>query len=76
MGKKVDLDKMRSIRQGGKISREDSRVRPLISDESGKTTGFEIDNYDGSQSAVVRPDSFHVTTSLSEGTVRVNGQDH
>jgi hypothetical protein len=75
MGKKVDLDKMRSIKQSGGM-RGNSRVRRLMSDESGKTTGFEIDNYDGSQSAVVRPDSFHVTTSLSEGTVRVNGQDH
>lgn len=68
---KVDLEKLRSIRQGGRFSNADSRVRPLVSDESGKTTGFEIDHYDDRKSAVVRPDTIRVSASLKSGEVTV-----
>lgn len=72
---KVDLEKLRSIRQGGKVSSDDSRVRTLTDDETGATTGFEIDHYDGRKSAVVRPATIKVKQSISTGEVTVNGQN-
>lgn len=68
--KRVDLDRLRSINYGGK-HRDDSRVRTLRSDETGGTTGFEIDHPDGRVEAVVRPAPIIVKESLSSGEVHV-----
>jgi hypothetical protein len=70
MSKSIDLDKLRSINQGGK-SRDDLRVRSLTSDTDGAITGYELDHSDGRVEAVVRPGPIVVTESLSTGEVHV-----
>lgn len=68
---KIDLEKMRSINFGGRTTGK-SRMRSLHDPESGRTTGFEIDHPDGSQEAVVRPETIRETVSLSGSEPRVD----
>lgn len=57
-----DLEKLRSIRQGGKTKGK-ARIRKLS--DRGKTTGYEVDYSDGRTAAVVKPDPIRVRMSLS-----------
>lgn len=68
---RVDLDKLRSIRMGGR-TRGLSRVRELHDEGSGRVTGFEIDHGD-TQAAVVRPGVIKAEISVSTGKVKVDG---
>lgn len=57
-----DLEKLRSIRQGGKTKGK-ARVRPLA--EGGRVRGFEVDYHDGRMEGVVRPDTIEMKFSVS-----------
>lgn len=57
-----DLEKLRSIRQGGK-TRGKARIRPL--EDGGKVRGFEVDYHDGRMEGVVRPDTIKLKLSVS-----------
>lgn len=67
-----DLEKWRSIGHVGRM-RGKGRVRELVSDDDGATTGYEIDLADGRQEAVVRPQPIRVTSSISTNEVHVDG---
>lgn len=67
---KIDLEKMRSINFGGK-HRDKSRMRALTDPDSGRETGFEIDHADGSQEAVVRPETIRETVSVGGAEPKV-----
>lgn len=58
----TDLEKLRSIRQGGKTKGK-ARVRKLS--DNGKTTGYEVDYHDGRTEAVVRPEAINYKFSIS-----------
>lgn len=60
---KVDLDKLRSVRQGGKTAGK-ARVRELT--DGDRVTGFEVDHADGRKSAVVRPQTVRQKVSIKE----------
>lgn len=57
-----DLEKLRSIRQGGKTKGQ-ARIRPLT--EGGKVRGFEVDYHDGRMEGVVRPETIRMRLSVS-----------
>lgn len=59
----TDLDRLRTIRQGGK-TRGKVNVKKL--EDRGKTTGFQIEYHDGRVEGVVRPDAVKYRLSLKE----------
>ena len=73
MSKPVDLDKLRSINIGGSTAGK-SRVRRLRDDDSGDTTGYQIDHDDGRREAVVRPATIQAQMSVSTGKVHSGDQ--
>lgn len=58
----TDLEKLRSIRQGGKTKGK-ARVRRLT--EGGKVRGVEVDYHDGRTEAMVRPEPVRYRLSIS-----------
>lgn len=58
----TDLEKLRSIRQGGKTKGK-ARIRKLT--EDGKVHGVEVDYHDGRMEAVVRPEPIRAKFSIS-----------
>jgi hypothetical protein len=58
-----DLEKFRSIRQGGKTS---GKVRVTDLTEKGKVRGFEVEYGDGRRQAVVNPDTVRYALSLRD----------
>lgn len=52
--KPLDLDKLRSIRQGGRTAGT-ARIRTTTDPATGRTTGHTVDYADGRTAAVVRP---------------------
>lgn len=58
-----DLEKLRTIRQGGKTKGK-ARVRKLS--EGGKVRAVEVDYQDGRVEAVVRPGPISAKFSISE----------
>ena len=61
-----DLEKLRSIRQGGKTKGK-AKLRRLR--EEGKTRGLEVEYQDGRVETVVRPETVRVKLSVSDSEV-------
>lgn len=58
-----DLERLRSIRQGGKTK---GMVRVETLKEDGKVRGFQIEHADGRKEAVVRPDAVKYKLSIKD----------
>lgn len=69
VGKRIDLDKLRSINQGG--DRGNARITRLRGDRG--TTGFQIEHGDGRVEGVVRPATTRTRMSVSTGEVVTDG---
>lgn len=59
----MDLEKMRSVRQGGKTK---GMVNLTTLTEGGKTRGFQVEYSDGRIEGVVRPEAVEYKLSLKE----------
>lgn len=64
MSKPVDLEKLRSIRVGGRHKGQ-AKVTPLV--DEGRTTGKQIEYGDGRVEAVVQPATVRSKVSLGDG---------
>lgn len=62
MDDRIDLEKYRSIRMGGK-TRGMNRVRKFT--DEGRTTAAEIDHHDGRVSAIVMPKTIEKSLNIS-----------
>jgi hypothetical protein len=64
VSKPVDLDKLRSIRYGG---RHKGKVKVTTLSDEGQTTGKQIEYGDGRVEAVVKPSAVRASLKVNDG---------